>query len=158
MTVPSRVRIPGMATAVQINLMEAGAFVVGQVNQVVLTLDELPQWAVAQRAGWQAMRLRAIPIVAFNALLGDRDGRRQPFGLTWIHRRGAPPDAREIGFAVKGARRRASWRLVPLQVGELVRAIFAQRVELRGVAQANVERQCLGRLDGDTFLLIRPQG
>src|ERR1700722_203531 len=99
------------------------------------------------------MRLRAILAIAFGTLLGDCQGRWQKLGLAWIHRLSTPPDAREIGLAVHGARRGTGRRLVPFHVGDLVRAIFAQSVELRGVAEANVERRGLGCLDRDALFL-----
>ena len=40
--IPGGIGVGGMAAAVEINLVEAGAFVIGDVDQNVLALDELP--------------------------------------------------------------------------------------------------------------------
>ena len=101
------------------------------------------------------MRLRAILAVVVAALLGDRNRRGKKLGLAGSTVRGLPPDAGEIGLAVESARRGTGGRLVPFHVGVSVHAIFAQRVELRGVAEADVERRGLRRLHHDAFLLER---
>src|SRR5271166_1280413 len=157
MPVPAGVRIRGVAAAVEIHLMEAGTFVIRNVNQKVLALDELPERTIAQRAGWQTMRLRAVLVVALLALLlnGQRGG--QKLGFAGVDGAGLPPDAGKIGLTVVGARRGAGGWRVPLHVCAYPQAIFTQRVELRGVAQANVERRDLRRLDSDAVLLERPE-
>ena len=139
-----------MAAVVQIDLMEARAFVVGNVNQKILALDELPQRTVAQRSGWQTTRLRAVLGVGCEALLLDGNGRGEPLGLTRIDGTRNPPDAGKIGLAIEGARRWTGGRMVPFHVGGYPQAIFAQRVELRTVRQMDVELQSQPRFDNDT--------
>src|ERR1700678_1994948 len=103
--VPGRVGIGGMAAAVQIDLVEAGAFVVGDVDQKILALDELPQRTIAQCPGGQTMRLRAVLAVSLLALPLDRKRRGEKLGFAGIDGAGLPPDAGEIGLAVVGAGR-----------------------------------------------------
>src|SRR5580698_8961739 len=157
MPIPLRIRIGGMAAAVEINLMEAGAFVVRNINQKILALDELPERTIAQRAGWQTTRLMAVLVVALLTLLlnGQRGG--QKLGLARVHGARLPPDAGEIGLTIVGARRGAGGWSVPLHVGSDPKPIFTQRVELRGVAQANVERRDLRCFDRNALLLERPE-
>src|SRR5580700_3314506 len=104
MSVPSRVRIPGMAAPVEIDLMEAGAFVIGNINQKILALDELPQRTIAQRGRGQAMRLRAALGVVLEALLLDRNRGGEKLRFAWVNGVGNPPDAGKIGLAAVGAR------------------------------------------------------
>src|SRR5579863_4835409 len=125
MAVPGRIEIGGMAAAVQINLMEAGTFVIGNVNQEVLALYELPQWAVPQRGRWQASGLRAVFGVGSQALLLDGDSLRQKLGLAGINRSGNPPDAGKVGFATVSAGRWPGRRSVALSVGLNPQAILA---------------------------------
>src|SRR5580704_14807067 len=99
------------------------------------------------------MRLRAILAIAVAALFLDCQRGRKKFGFAGIHGARLPPDAREIGLAVDGARRRTRRRRVALGVSADPQTIFPECVELRSVAQPKVERYGLRCLDGDVFLL-----
>src|ERR1700722_2367601 len=139
MPIPGRVWIGGMAAAVQIDLMEAGTLVIGNVDQKILALDELPQRTVAQRGGGQAARLRTVLLIIFDALFLNGQRRGKKLRLAGIHRTRLPPDAGEIGLAIVSARRGTRGRSVPLVVRGYQQAVFTQGIELRGVAQAYVE-------------------
>src|SRR5580698_6331550 len=151
MPVPSRVRVARMAAAVEVNLMKSGTFVIRYVNQKILALDELPQRTVAQRGRRQATRLWAVLGVGIQALFLDRNRGGEKLRLAWIHGIGIPPDAGEIGFTAISAGRWAGRRMVALVVRSDPQTIFAQRVELRGVAEANVELEGQRRFDDHAF-------
>src|SRR3984957_1443866 len=139
MPVPGRVWVSRVAAAVQIDLMEAGTLVIGNVDQKILALDELPQRTVAQRGGGQAARLRTVLLIIFEALSLYRERCGKKLRLAGIHRTRLPPDAGEIGLAIVSARRGTRGRSVPLVVRGYQQAVFTQGIELRGVAQAYVE-------------------
>src|ERR1700733_1968900 len=101
------------------------------------------------------MRLRAILAVGIAALLLDGQRGRKEFWLAGIQRAWLPPHPGEIGLAVDSSRRGAGWRRVALRVRGYPQAIFAQRIQLRGVAQPKVERRDLRCLNGDALLFSR---
>ncbi len=104
------------------------------------------------------MRLRTFLAVVRAALVGDRNRSGQKFGMAGIDHARAPPDAREIGFAVVSARCRTGRWLMQFHVGDLVRTILAQGIKLRGVAQSDIERCDFRRLHHHPLLLERGEG
>src|ERR1700680_3794212 len=81
MAVPGRVGVLGMAAAIQVDLVKAGAVVIGNLDEIVLALYELPDRAQAQYSGGQAARLRAILAIVVGALFGQRQRPRKEFRL-----------------------------------------------------------------------------
>src|SRR5580704_12408537 len=126
MPVPSRVRVARMAASVEVNLMEAGTFVIRYVNQKILALDELPQGTVAQRGGRQTARLRAVLGVGIQALFLDGNRGGEKLRLAGIHGIGIPPDAGKIGLAAISTGRWAGRRMMALVVFGDPQPIFAQ--------------------------------
>jgi hypothetical protein len=137
--------------------VKTGAVVVGNLDHHSGALDDRIDRPEPDDGRGKAAGLRAVFAVIIRPFLRRGDCNRKPLRLARIDCPGRPPCTGQIGFSICRSRRWTGRRGVFPRVGLDGKRIFAQRAELRGLLQPDVERRSLRGENGDVFFAERLQ-